>query len=204
MCAQALTDSQRRLVEENIRLATHVAKRFTNVLKCTGLDFDDLFSLACLGLCYGARLYNPALSKASYLYKCCENAILQELRKRRNRNQQARIVSMDASAWFLDTEATLGDILEDPDADVENEAIAHMALAHVLGEATERELMILKLYAIGMNQTEIAPIVGISQCHVSRILAKMRKRANEALTESDGRECNASRSGIDCRTESAG
>lgn len=205
MRTKALTDSQRRLVEDNIRLATFVAKRFTGAMECTGLDFDDLFSLACLGLCHGARLYNPAISKPStYLCRCCESIILQELRKERRRMGIARTVSLDAPVpWNLDAELTLGDVLEAPNT-VENEAIAHMALTHVLEEATELEQTALQLYASGMSQTEIALIVGVSQSYVSRILAKMRKRANEALAESDGRECNANRSAIDCRAESAG
>lgn len=206
MCTQTLTDGQRRLVEDNIRLATFIAKRFTGVMAYTGLDFDDLFSLACLGLCRGAQLYDPAISKPStYLCRCCETAILHELCKIRRRRGIAHVVSLDESIpWFPDAEVTLGDLLEDKATDVASDAVAHMALTHVLEEATERELTVLNLYASGMNQTEIAPIVGVAQTTVSRILAKVRRCANEVLAESDGRECHASGSAIDCRAESAG
>lgn len=197
-----LTDSQRRLVEENIRLATYVAKRFTGVMECAGLDFDELFSLACIGLCHGARLYDPEVSKPStYLCRCCETAILQELRKLRRQAQLVKTVSLDAPVGHLENDATLGDILEDLNTDVESEAIAHMVLSRIEEEATAQEQTVMQLYASGMRQMEIAPIVGVSQSYVSRILAKMRRRANEALTESDGRECNAA---IDCRAEANG
>lgn len=206
MRTQALTASQRRLVEDNIRLATFVAKRFTSVMEYAGLDFDDLFSLACLGLCHGAQLYNPAISKPStYLCRCCESAILQELRKERRRRGIAQIVSLDAPApCTLNAELTLGDVLEAHDTDVENEVIAHMALAHVLGEATELELTALQLYASGMNQTEIASIIGVSQSYVSRIIAKIRRRADEALAESDGRTRNEENAAIDQRAAAIG
>lgn len=202
MDAQALTDSQRRLVEDNIRLATFVAKRFTGIMECAGLDFDDLFSLACLGLCHGAQLYDPAISKPStYLCRCCENAILQELRKLRRQAQLVKTVSLDAPVGHLENDVTLGNILEDLNTDVESEAIAHMVLSRIEEEATAQELTVMQLYASGMRQTEIAPIVGVSQSYVSRILAKIRRRANEALAESDGRECHAA---INRRAAAAG
>lgn len=45
---QALTESQRRLVEQNIGLAGCAAARFRRSGKTVGLELDDLFSIACI------------------------------------------------------------------------------------------------------------------------------------------------------------
>ena len=206
MRTQALTASQKQLVEENIQLASYVARRFTNIMRYTGLDYDDLVSLAYMGLCRGARLYDPERSNPStYLVRCCETTILQELRKWRTRRGSTQVISLESTAWFLDNPAaTLGDVVADKDTDVESEAIAHVALRRVMEESTERELTILKLYNLGMSQSAISPIIGVSQSHVSRIIRGIRRRADEALAESDGRTRNEENSAIDQRAAAIG
>ena len=83
---QALTESKRRLVEQNIGLAGCAAVRFRRIGKTVGLELDDLFSIACMGLVYGAQRYDPAVSRpGTYLYDCCQWMLLTELRHRRRK-----------------------------------------------------------------------------------------------------------------------
>lgn len=189
MRTQALTASQKQLVEENIQLASYVARRFTNIMRYTGLDYDDLVSLAYMGLCRGARLYDPERSNPStYLVRCCETTILQELRKWRTRRGSTQVISLESTAWFLDNPAaTLGDVVADKDTDVESEAIAHVALGRVLAESTERELTILKLYNLGMSQSAISPIIGVRYMIMTSDLRWKSRGLYRQTDISDGR-----------------
>ena len=45
----------------------------------------------------------------------------------------------------------------------------------------ERELMVCKLRYQGMNQTEIAKMIGTTQAGVSRLLSKAKKKVEEAI-----------------------
>ncbi|MGH8989639.1 MAG: sigma-70 family RNA polymerase sigma factor, partial [Acidimicrobiales bacterium] len=61
-------------------------------------------------------------------------------------------------------------------------------LAPALAELAPREQLILQLrFAHGLTQSEIAARVGISQMHVSRLLAasleRLRRRVTEITTE---------------------
>ena len=93
---QALTESQRRLVEQNIGLAGCAAVRFRRSGKTVGLELDDLFSIACMGLVYGAQRYDPAVSRpGTYLYDCCQWMLLTELRHRRRKCRAGTVYSLD-------------------------------------------------------------------------------------------------------------
>jgi RNA polymerase sigma-B factor len=85
-----------------------------------------------------------------------------------------------------DTEnLALGDTLGEEDAGlagVEN----HEALLPLLRELPERERRILGLrFVHNMTQTQIAERVGVSQMHVSRLLARTLQRLREGLTEQE-------------------
>ena len=68
-----------------------------------------------------------------------------------------------------------------PDANLEKVEYRH-ALRPLLDALPERERAILTMRFFGdMTQTQIAQRIGISQMHVSRILARTLKHLREAL-----------------------
>jgi RNA polymerase sigma-B factor len=70
------------------------------------------------------------------------------------------------------TGRTIADGLVDPDTTLEHVELRH-ALRPVLAELTERERQALLLrFVENKTQSEIAEVLGISQVHVSRLLAK--------------------------------
>lgn len=93
-------------------------------------------------------------------------------------------VSVDRSSPQHDDGLTLADTLGEYDAamdEVEN----HETLRPLLDSLPERERTVVVLRFFGnMTQTQIAERVGVSQMHVSRLLAKTLKQLREQLGDS--------------------
>ena len=76
-----LTDSERALVTQHVRLAGLAASRTREYGRRVGFEFDELFSIACLGLVKGIRNFDPSISKPStFLYTCCMREVLRTIR----------------------------------------------------------------------------------------------------------------------------
>lgn len=73
-------DARDKLIEHNLRLVAHIAKKF----KTPGRDMDDLISIGSIGLIKAVNTYSPARGRslASYAGRCIENAILAPRPKR--------------------------------------------------------------------------------------------------------------------------
>lgn len=79
----------------------------------------------------------------------------------------------------------LGDTLGEEDAGLEG-VENHEALLPLIQELPERERRILGLrFVHNMTQTQIADRIGVSQMHVSRLLARTLQRLREGLTEQE-------------------
>lgn len=182
MHPKALTEAQRRLVEQNIGLAGYAAARFRDSGKAAGLEWDDLFSISCMGLVCGARRYDPAVSRpGTYLYNCCRGSLLMELRHRRCKCRAGTAHSLDRVIWPEDGDAeTFGELLPDK-TNVEEEAIANIALQRIMELSTQRERIVAMMYARGLTQIEIAQTLGTTQSTVSRTMSGLRKKALAVL-----------------------
>lgn len=182
MHPKALTESQRQLVEQNIGLAGYAATRFRGSGKAVGLEWDDLFSIACIGLVYGARVYDPTISRAStYLYNCCRGMLLSELRRRRCRCRAGTVCSLDRPIWPGD-DTVFGELLPDR-TNVEEEALANIAMQRIMELSTPRERIVAIMHARGETQVEIAQALGVTQATVSRAKASLKKKALAVLGE---------------------
>lgn len=86
-----------------------------------------------------------------------------------------------------DTEnLALGDTLGEEDSGLEG-VENHEALLPLIRELPERERRILGLrFVHNMTQTQIAERIGVSQMHVSRLLARTLERLRSGLTEQPG------------------
>jgi RNA polymerase sigma-B factor len=95
--------------------------------------------------------------------------------------QAYRSSSLDEMLSSATGGATLGDLLGEADAELERVDF-QQALAPVLAELPERERTIVMLrFFRNMTQTQIAEHVGISQMHVSRLLAQTLSRLRQRL-----------------------
>lgn len=190
---QPLTAEQRRLVEENLWVARTIARRFICEGRTAGLSYDDLVSMAYMGLCRGARLYNPAIAKPStYFWRCCttrvQNGIMHE-HHAHGRDANFSVISLDQVVPTLDEgdsdgtakSANMYFFVADPFADVEAETVEKRyaeqlaEYAFALGR-TERDRRIIRQWLNGCKLREIAKREGLSMQAVQQKTARYRKR----------------------------
>jgi RNA polymerase sigma-B factor len=98
--------------------------------------------------------------------------------------------SLDAPLYSQEDPATLADLIGEEDPQVEHTLDMESVLAH-WNELPEREQRILTMRFYGnMTQAEIGERLGISQMHVSRLLARALQYLRERLL-GDGEEARA-------------
>ena len=183
------TNARNILIEHNLRLVAHIAKKYTNYQK----DSDELISIGTVGLIKGISTYKNTKGSrlATYTARCIDNEILMYLRsakKPQNNISLQSAVGIDKEG----NEVTLEEKLADPTPSVE-ETLSSNAEQKVLQSLidkvlTSREKFIINL-RYGLNNTqektqrEIASSIGISRSYVSRIekkaLSKLRKAMND-------------------------
>ena len=172
-----------RLIEHNMRLVAHVAKKYYG----PGEDSEDLVSIGTIGLLKAVDTYDgtKGYKLVTYAARCIDNELLMYFR---GRKKQAKDVSLfePIGSDKEGNQISLYDVLEQEPMDIaammdqQNDLLRlRYILPQVLNDR-EREI-ICKRYGIGNNnaatQKEIAKQLGISRSYVSRI----EKRALEKL-----------------------
>lgn len=176
------------LIEHNLRLVAHIAKKYSNEN-----NIDDLISVGIIGLIKGINTFSPEKNPrlATYAARCIENEILMVLRSSKKLSSE---VSLDEPIG-IDKDGnnmTFSDILPADTSDIiENIALKadvkklYKTMKKVL---SENELNII-YWRYGLNnskkktQKEIAQILGISRSYVSRIEKKALKKLLTAMSE---------------------
>lgn len=185
LCAEGDEHAKNILIEHNLRLVAHIAKKYNN-----SADNDDLISIGTIGLIKAVSTFNAGkgIQLATYASKCVENEIrmtLRAIKKYKNDMYLQDPVGVDKEG----NKITLTDILGTDANSVIDDVEAHIA-ASQLNKAikevlTKRERVIIEMrYGIGNikyhTQREVAAILGISRSYVSRIekkaLEKLKKR----------------------------
>ncbi|BFK24946.1 sigma-70 family RNA polymerase sigma factor [Blautia producta] len=144
------------LVLNHIKLAYSVAWS----MKSTGIEIEDLQSLALLGLVKAARNYDKdrGYKFSSLATTIMRNEILQEVRRQKKQRNQVSLNSPIAEGLF-----TLADVLEDKKNGFV-EAEMHALIEGL--EENEKKAVRLIIFQ-GMKQTEAAGIIGVSQSMTS-------------------------------------
>ena len=75
---QAALEARRILIERNLRLVAHVAKKYAGA----GEEMEDLISIGTIGLIKAISAFRPEKGSrlATYAAKCIDNAILSQMR----------------------------------------------------------------------------------------------------------------------------
>lgn len=145
------------LVLNNMKLAYSTAWK----MRDTGIEMDDLQSLALLGLVKAARDYDE---KRGYKFSnlaitIMRNEILQEVRRQRKQRNQVSLNNPIVDGLF-----TLGDVLED-----KQNGFAEAEIQTLIEELEENEKKAVRMILFqGMKQSEVADIIGMSQTMISR------------------------------------
>lgn len=174
----SLTDSQRKLVEENLGL---VAFALRKVPLCFFDSREDAYQIGSIGLMKAARSYDPERKVlfATYAMPCIMNELRMALRHINTSNPAGRVCSYDAEVPSQDGETfSLLDLIPSDDPLPETRMIAHETLRRVLSALKSMPdsdaYPLLHMIVQNRTQQEIAEVLGITQSAVSRKLRKIR------------------------------
>ena len=175
-------DARRRLIEHNLRLVSHIARKYT----VPGYTSDDLVSVGSLGLVKAVNTFRPETGAqlSSYAARCIENEILMLLRASRKRRGDVSLsdpIGTDGEG----NDISFLDILGTAPGQVEDEVVNRISMERVRAlvrglprkERTVIEIRYGLLDGVMHPQHEVAQVLGISRSYVSR----MEKRAIELL-----------------------
>lgn len=173
------------LIERNMRLVAHVAKKYQNADE----DMDDLISIGCIGLIKAVDTFDDRKGRlATYACRCIDNELLMLLRGKRKTSREVSLfepIGQDKEG----NEIHLMDVMEQQQPDIleSMELSANIRkLFRLMEEALtprEREILTMRYGLNGRReatQNEIGTEMGISRSYVSRIekkaLQKLRKK----------------------------
>ena len=167
-------DARNMLIEHNLRLVAHIAKKFDNNKNLN----DDLISIGTIGLIKGVDSYSlkHGTKITTYCARCIENEILMYFRSNKKNDSN---ISLDDKIGFdkEGNEITILDVLKTPmpmfDEVLETKDNIKL-LRKYFNILTEREKeIIIRRYGLDMHdeqtQKEIAYDLNISRSYVSRI-----------------------------------
>lgn len=183
-CAQGDLEARNILVEHNLRLVAHIAKKYQNVDE----DMEDLISIGTIGLIKAIDSFDAGKGKLStYASRCIDNELLMLLRAKKKTSREVSLydpIGTDREG----NEINLLDIIEQEQMDVIDRMEVEDRLRRLSGliheRLSEREKAIIMLrYGLfserEITQREIGRRLGISRSYVSRI----EKKALEKLKE---------------------
>lgn len=164
-----------RLIEHNLRLVVHIAKKYGR-----GRELEDLISIGSIGLIKGVNTFDTGKGRLpAYLSRCVENEILMHLRS--TKKLAAEVSLGESLGEDKDGNSiSLMDILSSDmltEERVELSVLSEKLLEAVESCLTERErtVVVLRYGLYGkepLAQRVIAKKLGISRSYVSRIEKK--------------------------------
>ena len=178
-------EARRILIERNLRLVAHVAKKYQNSFQ----DMEDLIATGAIGLIKAVDTFDETKGSrlATYAVRCIDNELQMMFRAKKKTSREVSIfdpIGTDKEG----NEINLLDIIEQEQTDVveqldlrENTRKLQCLLQEVLNER-EREIIYLRyglLTGREVTQREIGESLHISRSYVSRI----EKRALLKLRE---------------------
>ncbi|MEE1042946.1 MAG: RNA polymerase sporulation sigma factor SigK [Clostridia bacterium] len=178
-------DAKNKLIEHNLRLVAHIAKKYTSIFK----DCDDAISIGTIGLIKGISSYNfdKKTKLSTYISRCIENEILMAVRSGKKTQNEISIdepIGTDSEG----NQITFNDILSNDDdeiLDTVNLKMVKSSLSGLLDKVLDKREKVIIILRYGLSdgveytQNEIAKKLKISRSYVSRI----EKRALEKLGE---------------------
>ena len=180
------TEATNKLIEHNLRLCAHIAKKFPS-----SADTEDLISIGTIGLIKAINSFNEYKNTrlATYAAKCIENEILMYLRWQKRFSTELYLqepFSTDKDGneiTLLDTITENGTAIDETaELNIYSQKL-YSAIENLL-TPREKEIIILR-YGLGksdeLTQREIAKKLNISRSYVSRIEKKALSKLKDAF-----------------------
>lgn len=190
-CGQESERAKEILIEHNLRLVAHIAKKYQNVDE----DMEDLISIGTIGLIKAIGTFDAGKGRlATYACRCIDNELLMMLRAKKKTSREVSLyepIGTDKEG----NEISLLDVIEQQQTDIidEMELCDKICKMFVyLDEClTEREQTIIRLrYGLTsgeeMTQFQIGELLGISRSYVSRIEKKALEKLHQRFLHDNG------------------
>lgn len=179
-------DARLRLIEHNLRLVSHIARKYT----VPGYSQEDLVSVGTLGLMKAVDTFKPETGSqlATYAARCIENEILMLLRASKKRRGDVSLsdpIGTDGEG----NDISFMDILGTPPGQVEEQVVQRLDLAKVkalVHTLPRKERLVIEMrYGLldgaAHPQHEVAALLGISRSYVSRLEKKALALLREGM-----------------------
>lgn len=187
--AKGNEEARNILIERNLRLVAHVAKKYST----SKIEQDDLISIGTIGLIKGINSFKieKGARLSTYVSRCIDNEILMHLRATKKLGAEVYLnepIGKDKD----DNVVTLQEVLENNERNIEEEVDIKMKIKLLYEKMKdllkEREKTILELrFGLGghkpKTQNEIAKMMGISRSYVSRIETKAINKLAKEIKE---------------------
>lgn len=190
-CGEEADRAKEILIEHNLRLVAHIAKKYQNVDE----DMEDLISIGTIGLIKAVGTFDAGKGRlATYACRCIDNELLMMLRAKKKSSREVSLyepIGTDKEG----NEINLLDIIEQQQTDI----IEEMELCENIRKMfrylteclTEREKTIIYLrYGLAtgeeVTQCEIGELLGISRSYVSRIEKKALEKLRQRFAQENG------------------
>lgn len=174
------------LIEHNMRLVAHIAKKYANYP-----DADELLSVGSIGLIKAIKTYKEGKGTqlSTYAARCIENEMLMTLRANKKNKGNLSLyepVGTDKEG----NEITLMDLMSIDDElmieSVENKILKERLMELIKKILDKREYEIIKMrYGLDdgviIPQREVAQKFGISRSYISRIEKKSIEKIREYI-----------------------
>lgn len=176
------------LIERNMRLVAHVAKKYQNADE----DMEDLISIGCIGLIKAVDTFDDRRGRlATYACRCIDNELLMLLRGKRKTSKEVSLfepIGQDKEG----NEIHLMDVIEQQQPDILDamELTGNIRrLFRLMKESLterEREILFMRYGLSGKKectQNETGAALGISRSYVSRIEKKALNKLREKFEQ---------------------
>ena len=192
-CRRGETEARDILIERNLRLVAHIAKKYGNADR----DMEDLISIGIIGLIKAVDTFDikKEIRLATYASRCIDNELLMFMRSNKKQSKDVYLyepIGKDKEGNLLN----LLDILEAEEEDVVEELDLKekvKKLYHYMNRVlTQREKQII-CWRYGLQdgkeitQREVAKKIGISRSYVSRIEKKALGKLRECFDKEEGK-----------------
>lgn len=184
-------EARRILIERNLRLVAHIAKKYQNVDE----DMEDLISIGTIGLIKAVESFDFSRNSrlATYAARCIDNELLMMLRSKKKTSREVSLyepIGTDREG----NEISLLDVTFQDTPDIVDQMELERSLGKLAGlletllTKREKEIICLR-YGLGggreFTQREIGHRLKISRSYVSRIEKKALQKLRAGFEEQD-------------------
>lgn len=172
-----------RLIEDYLPLADSSARRFAR----RGVERDDLAQVAALAIVRAVDRRDPGRRESlpAYVSRSVEGELRRHLRDRASLVRVPRAASGDDTQARRTAQSPLrlgDDDTSGVDASLEESVLERVLVARAINtlDARQRRVLLLHFF-LDRTQEEVAAELGVSQAHVSRLLADALGRLRRRL-----------------------